>query len=104
MTNNQCLRLLGVSKDTLVLSLCAREFKTTYQHYEKNEFFTKAIYKFTCLNDVQVEIVECVYSYRLTLSSLTLFRESLVTDLDNLRDLRSYLQARLGCKLDLFGV
>jgi len=96
MTNNQCLRLLGVSKDTLVLSLCAREFNTTYQHYE---LFTKAIYKFTCLNDVQVEIIECVYSYR-----LTLFRGSFTTDVDNLRDLRSSLQARLGCKLDLFGV
>jgi hypothetical protein len=87
-----------------MLSLCAREFNTTYQHYEKNEFFTKAIYKFTCLNDVQVEIIECVYSYRLTLSSLMLFRGSFATDVDNLRDLRSSLQSSLGCKLDLFVV
>jgi len=108
MNNDQCLHLLGVSKDTLVLNLCARDFVKTSKRLDR--YRVKYIYKFKCLNDSNVTItgiynIRSLKSERYFLSIWSTSGEvkDYRSEVSSLFHLRLRLTRRLNCSLNLFG-
>lgn len=108
MNNDQCLYLLGVSKDTLVLSLHARDFVTSSKRLDW--YRVKYIYKFKCLNDSIATITVIHHTRSLLSEEYFLSIRSTSGEVKNYRSkisslsyLRLRLTLRLNCSLNLFG-
>jgi hypothetical protein len=108
MNDNRIFEILGVTRESLELSIFAREFKHSSRVSGHPRFNHTNTYEFTCLDNIQVRIEEhnstgACKIYRLFVTRNT-GETSISTDyILSTAYLKRNLERILDCDIDLFG-
>jgi hypothetical protein len=108
MNDNQLFELLRVTRESLKLSIFAREFKHSSRVSDHTRFNHTNTYEFTCLDNTQVKIEEHNPTGACKLYRLFVTRNTGETPIStdyifSTAHLKRDLERILNCDIDLFG-